>query len=146
MSVASFVASQRTEHGIPDALTCRELELSESWFYKWRDREPTARQRRQADLDAAVKASFEDPSGNPGSYGSARVWEDLVEARLAGVGQHGGGFDGPPGPGGPLPEAQATLADPPGQGGSADPGHAAAGLQRRGTRSALVRGLDRDPH
>ena len=74
MSVASFVASQRTEHGIPDALTCRELELSASWFYKWRDREPTARQRRQADLDAAVKASFADPSGNPGSYGSARVW------------------------------------------------------------------------
>jgi putative transposase len=81
MSVASFIASQRTEHGIPHALTCRALEVSESWFYKWRDREPTARQRRQADLDAAVKASFEDPSGNPGSYGSARAWEDLVEAR-----------------------------------------------------------------
>lgn len=25
MSVASFVASQRTVHGIPDALTCREF-------------------------------------------------------------------------------------------------------------------------
>jgi putative transposase len=55
MSVASFIASQRTEHGIPHALTCRALEVSESWFYKWRDREPTARQRRQADLDARMR-------------------------------------------------------------------------------------------
>src|ERR687897_643125 len=46
------------------------------------------RQRRQADLDAAVKASFEDPSGNPGSYGSAPVYEDLVEAPPAGGRQH----------------------------------------------------------
>ena len=41
MSVASFVAAQRTDHGVPHALTCRALELSESWFYKWRDRPPT---------------------------------------------------------------------------------------------------------
>jgi hypothetical protein len=32
MSVASFVAAQRTEFGVPHALTCRALELSESWF------------------------------------------------------------------------------------------------------------------
>ena len=37
MSVASFVAAQRTEHDVPHALTCRALELSESWFYKWRE-------------------------------------------------------------------------------------------------------------
>ena len=47
MSVASFVAAQRTEHGVPHALTCRALELSESWFYKWRDRPPTPRQARR---------------------------------------------------------------------------------------------------
>ena len=41
MTVASFVASQRTEHGVPHAVCCRALELSESWFYKWRDRPPT---------------------------------------------------------------------------------------------------------
>jgi putative transposase len=49
-------------------------------FYKWQDREPTGRQRRRAELDAAVKASFDDSGGTPGTYGSPRVWEDLVEA------------------------------------------------------------------
>ena len=38
MSVASFVAAQSTEHGVPHALTCLALELSESWFYKSRER------------------------------------------------------------------------------------------------------------
>ena len=83
MTVASFVAAQRTDHGVPHALSCRALGLSESWFYKWRDRPPTARQARRASLDAAVKASFDDSGGTPGTYGSPRVWEDLVEAGWA---------------------------------------------------------------
>ena len=78
MSVASFIAAQRTEHDVPHALACRALEVPESWFYKWRDREPTARQRRRAELDTAVRASFDDSGGTPGTYGSPRVWEDLV--------------------------------------------------------------------
>ena len=80
MTVASFVASQRAEHGVPHAVCCRALELSESWFYKWRDRRPTPRATRRARLDEAVKASFEDSGGTPGTYGSPRVWEDLIEA------------------------------------------------------------------
>jgi putative transposase len=80
MSVASFVASQRTDHGVPHAKCCRWLGVSPSWFYKWRDRQPTVRQRRRAELDAAVKASFDDSGGTPGTYGSPRVWEDLVSA------------------------------------------------------------------
>jgi transposase InsO family protein len=56
------------------------LGVSESWFYKWHDRAPTARQRRRAELDAAVRASFADSGGTPGTYGSPRVFEDLVEA------------------------------------------------------------------
>jgi transposase InsO family protein len=79
MSVASFIASQRTEHRVPYAKCCRWLEVSESWFYKWHDREPTVRQARRAELDAAVKASFDESGGTPGTYGSPRVWEDLVE-------------------------------------------------------------------
>jgi transposase InsO family protein len=54
--------------------------VSESWFYKWRDRPPTARQARRAELDDAVKASFDESGGNPGTYGSPRVFEDLVDA------------------------------------------------------------------
>lgn len=80
MSVALFVASQRAEHGVPHAKCCRWLGVSESWFYKWHEREPTARERRRAELDAAVRASFDESGGTPGTYGSPRVFEDLVEA------------------------------------------------------------------
>lgn len=78
MSVASFIASQRTEHGVPHATCCRWLGVSESWFYKWNNRPPTPRQLRRAELDAAVKESFDNSGGTPGTYGSPRVWEDLV--------------------------------------------------------------------
>jgi transposase InsO family protein len=80
LTVASFIAAQRTEHGVPHALSCRALSVPESWFYKWRDRPPIPRQVRRGELDAAVKASFEDSGGTPGTYGSPRVWEDLVAA------------------------------------------------------------------
>jgi putative transposase len=77
MSVASFVAAQRTDHGVPHVISCRALDLTESWFYKWRDRPPTLRQQRRVELDAAVRKSFDDSEGR---YGSPRVLEDLVEA------------------------------------------------------------------
>jgi hypothetical protein len=80
MNVVSFIASQTTDHGLPLAKCFRWLGVSESWFYKWHDREPTARQRRRVELDAAVRASFGDSGGTPGTYGSLRVWEDLVAA------------------------------------------------------------------
>ena len=72
MSVASFVAAQRTDHGVAHAISCRALGVSESWFYKWRERPPTPRQRRRADLDAAVKASFEESEATYGSPRRAR--------------------------------------------------------------------------
>ena len=80
MTVASFIASQRTEHGVSHARSCRALDVPESTFYKWRDRPPTPRQARRVELDAAVKASFDESGGTPGTYGSPRVFEDLVEA------------------------------------------------------------------
>ena len=76
MTVASFVAAQRTDHGVPHVISCRALSLSESWFYKWRNRGPTPRQQRRDTLDDAVKRSF-DASG--GRYGSPRVLADLVD-------------------------------------------------------------------
>ena len=80
MTVASFIAAQRTDRGVTHALSCRALDVPESTFYKWRDRQPTPLQRRRADPAAAVKASFDDSGGTPATYGSPRVWEDLVEA------------------------------------------------------------------
>src|SRR5918994_2105963 len=80
MTVASFIASQRTEHGVSHALSCRALDVPESTFYKWRDRPPTPRQARRVELDAAVRASFDESGGTPGTYGSPRVFEDLIEA------------------------------------------------------------------
>ena len=80
MTVASFIAAQRAEHGVPHVVACRALDMPSSTFYKWRDRPPTPRQVRRVELDAAVKASFQDSGGTPGTYGSPRVWEDLVEA------------------------------------------------------------------
>ena len=79
MSVASFDAAQRTVHGVAHAKCCRWLEISESWFYRWHDRQPTPGEQRRGALDAAVKASFEDSGGTPGTYGSPRVWKDLVD-------------------------------------------------------------------
>jgi putative transposase len=77
MTVASFVATQRTEHRVPHAISCRALGVSESWFYKWRDRPPGARQVRRAEIDAKVKAIF-DASG--GAYGSPRIYDELRDA------------------------------------------------------------------
>lgn len=77
MTVAAFISSQRTEHGVPHALTCRALGLSQSWFYKWRDRPPTPRQIRRAELADAIRAVF-DASG--GTYGSPRVTQELWAA------------------------------------------------------------------
>ena len=54
MNVASFVAAQRTDHGVPHVTACRALGVSPSWFYKWRNRGPTPRQRRRVSLDAAT--------------------------------------------------------------------------------------------
>ena len=79
MSVASFIASRRAEYGIPHAKCCRFLGLSESWFYKWHDRPPTARQRRREVLDAQVKEIFEDSGGTPRTYGSPRIHAELLD-------------------------------------------------------------------
>ena len=56
------VAAQRTNHGVPHAVSCRLLGVSESWFYKWRS--------RRAELDIKVRAVFETSNR---TYGSPRV-------------------------------------------------------------------------
>jgi putative transposase len=77
VSVARFIADQRTKHRVPHAFTCRLLGVSESWFYKWLDRPPTARQTRRGEVDDEVRRRF---AGSDHSYGSPRIFKDLVEA------------------------------------------------------------------
>jgi putative transposase len=76
VSVAAFIASQRTEHDVPHAVACRALGVSQSWFYKWRDRPPTPRADRRARLEAAVRTVFDDSGG---TYGSPRIGDELRE-------------------------------------------------------------------
>lgn len=77
MSVARFVADQRTMHRVPHTVTCAVLGISISWFYKWFGREPTERARRRAALDAKVRVLFE---ASRRTYGSPRIHADLLEA------------------------------------------------------------------
>ena len=75
MSLAAFIADQPTSHDVPQAVSCRALGVSESWFYKWHDRPPTPSAQRRATVDAAVKAAF---TASGGTYGSPRIHVDLV--------------------------------------------------------------------
>ncbi|WP_433476417.1 IS3 family transposase [Spirillospora sp. CA-142024] len=77
MIVAEFIASCRTTFGIPHAITCRALEVSQSWFYKWINRKPTAREQRRARLDEGIKRLF---TASGGTYGSPRITDGLREA------------------------------------------------------------------
>ncbi|MFD5463358.1 IS3 family transposase [Kitasatospora sp. NPDC127059] len=76
MTVAGFIADQRTAYGVPHTIACRALGVSESWFYKWRRRqaEPTKREVRRAELSVRIKHFFVT-SGN--TYGSPRITLDL---------------------------------------------------------------------
>lgn len=77
MSVARFIADQRTMHQVSHVFCCRMLGVSVSWLYKWLGREPTARQLRRGELDAAVKSAFD---ASHGTYGSPRIHANLLEA------------------------------------------------------------------
>ena len=77
MSVARFIADQRTFYRVPVAVCCAILGLSVGWFYKWVKVPVTDQLRRRRELDAKVAELF-DASG--ATYGSPRIFKDLVEA------------------------------------------------------------------
>ena len=74
MSLAEHIAVQRTEHGVPHALSCRVLGVAPSTFYEQRSRPPSAARQRRERLDAAVRECFE---ASGGTYGSPRVHAQL---------------------------------------------------------------------
>jgi putative transposase len=80
VSVARFIADQRTFYRVPHAVCCAILGVSTSWLYKWLDRPATARQRRRGELDAEVGKMF---TASQRTYGSPRIHADLLEAGWA---------------------------------------------------------------
>ena len=80
MNTAEFIAAQRTEHGVPHAVSCRALGVAESTFYEQRSRRPSPAQQRRAELDAKVKTCFENSDG---TYGSPRVRAQLRHEGVA---------------------------------------------------------------
>ena len=77
MSLAAVIASQREQHGIPHAVSCRALGVSQAWFYKWRGGSVPARAARRAALAAEVARLFKL---HRGTYGSPRITADLRDA------------------------------------------------------------------
>lgn len=77
MSVARFIADQRTFYRVPYAACCAILGVSVSWLYKWLERPATARQLRRGALDAEVLRMFD---ASRRTYGSPRVHADLLAA------------------------------------------------------------------
>jgi transposase InsO family protein len=76
VSLAAVVAAQRAEHGIPYAVSCRALGVSQAWFYKWRRGDASVRRARRAALAALIAYLFKK---HRGSYGSPRITADLRE-------------------------------------------------------------------
>lgn len=86
MSVARFIADQRTNYRVPNTLVCTLLGVSLAWFYKWIQRASgpdadtglhTDRDRRRDAVDKAVKTAFGTARG---LHGSPRLHADLREA------------------------------------------------------------------
>ena len=68
--MAGFIAAQRTDHGVPYAVSSRALDVAPSAFYKHSYRPPTEMQLRRRATDAEVKKAFDRSQG---THGSPRV-------------------------------------------------------------------------
>ncbi len=75
--MAAFIAAQREAHGVPHAVSCRALGVSQSWFYKWRGGRLPPRAARRERLKAEIARLFAE---HKGTYGSPRVTADLKAA------------------------------------------------------------------
>jgi putative transposase len=72
--VARFIASQRVDHQVPQAVSCRALGVSPAWFYKWRDGDPSLQHARREQLAIEIRRLF---AAHRGTYGSPRITADL---------------------------------------------------------------------
>ena len=60
----------------PQAVSCRALGVSQSWFCKWKGRAPGPRAQRRDRLKAEVARLF---GVHEGKYGSPRITADLKD-------------------------------------------------------------------
>lgn len=74
--MAGFIAAQGAEYGVPHAVACRALGVSQAWFYKWRHGDGSPRRARRRALAALIAALF---ARHRGSYGAPRITADLQE-------------------------------------------------------------------
>jgi putative transposase len=86
VSVARFIADQRTNYRVPHTVVCALLGVSLAWFYKWLERAQgpgaatglhTTRDRRRDTIDRAVAVAFRKARG---LHGSPRLVHDLRDA------------------------------------------------------------------
>ena len=84
MSVARFIADQRTMHRVPHAVTCAILGVSVSWFYKWVHRKPTPTDESAAISPNWPRSATGSPSNPPpdGTYPTAHRHK-LIRLRFA---------------------------------------------------------------
>jgi putative transposase len=75
--VAAFIAAQREDRGISQAVACRALGVSPAWFYKWRHGDPSPQHARRARLGIEVARLF---AAHQGRYGAPRITADLGAA------------------------------------------------------------------
>jgi transposase InsO family protein len=75
--VAAFIAAQREAHGVPCAVSCRALGVSQSWFYKWKGGPLPPRSARRERLKAEVARVF---AAREGRDGAPRITAALREA------------------------------------------------------------------
>jgi transposase InsO family protein len=74
VNLAGFIATQRAEHQVPYAVSCRALGVSQSWFYKWQHGDMSLRRATRASLAAEIRRLFVKHKGR---YGSPRVAAEL---------------------------------------------------------------------
>ncbi len=70
----AFIAAEKA---FPVVLLCKALGVSESGFYAWRKRQPSAHDRKDSELRVLINAFFVKSRK---TYGSIRIHEDLAES------------------------------------------------------------------
>ncbi|MGH7041501.1 MAG: IS3 family transposase [Acetobacteraceae bacterium] len=72
--MAAVIVTQRAEHHVPHAVSCRALGVSQAWFYKWRHGDGSPRRKRRNALAATIAYLF---AKHKRTYGSPRITADL---------------------------------------------------------------------